>query len=920
MKRYIYILLSITLCLVCSCAIDKNDDLPYKDAGILEVSFADMRGSVINNISLSPVRQKINVNVMLNIEDVKWVVESDSKAPWCTVDDTIHEGSDTFEITVDAWDGYDQRSAKVSLSAGEYCAVLEVSQNGNVFVLDRNFGLAPNTKGSAKFILNVKSGVEWEPKCDEWLHFTKELISESDENEVYEITLQWDENTSDSRLGGVKFYRGDEENYTAQYAVWQFGSSDEYGFEDGTLLIPAHSSQDKPLVIKTPKASIGEICELIVPQWANCVKNENVDEGNVSWSLTFNENPSDCYQTRDFQLAYVTEGTTDKESLAEIHQEYYVAKSILSPKGLALFAEKFNEGGEAAVGDWMNEEGIVEIKNDIDMSEFASEWISIGAKDNEFNLNLDGCKSVISGFSTNVPLLGECDGAVISNVVFDNTCKVIYEGELSDDLYLASLAAKAINTTITGCESAAEIRVVPASAVSSANLYIGGLVGSLGENSSIRESVVTTGSLNVAEIRATSSAEVCIGGVAGVLDGEFEMSASAAPITCDLTISGFANGGKLMVGGVAGFSGKASKFTSAKWDGVLEFQMPYSASNKNIDKGEVCIGGILGASGEDAVAELIGAETSGTILINASKNNKVYWKTPTSIGGVVGCAFDGCNITNSTNNATLDWQNSSNKAKAGGFVSSGGIVGRINKGLARISGCTNNNAVKNIHTHYAMWSPGKLSATRTGGIIGTYGYAVKAGSDYEMDYDALPYDSNNITISDCHVHSLVIAQRGLVGGIAGYLYNATVTNCEFKGGVTKERFNCTVGGIAGAVERTSIEDSEVVAPLYGVSVIADACDFKAGGIAACLFTESRISNCKYSGQITTGANKTDKDFYGGIVGEAQAGCKVEYCSYRGSLPSATDFNTQITIDAENYSDHIIGNNAITAENCTYWEE
>ena len=916
MKRYIYILLSITLCLVCSCAIDKNDTLPYKDAGMLEVSFADMRGSVIDKISLSPVRQKINVNVMVNIEDVKWVVESDS--PWCKVEDVIHEGSDTFEITVDAWDGYNERPAKVSLSAGEYCAVLEVSQNGNVFVLDRNFGLAPYAEGSAKFILNVKSGVEWEPRCDEWLQFTKELISESDENEVYEITLQWEKNGPASRLGGVKFYRGDEENYTAQYAIWQFGSSDEYRFEDGTLLIPAHSSQDKPLVIKTPKASIGEICELIVPQWANCVKNENVDEGNVSWSLTFNENPSDCYQTRDFQLAYMTEGATEEEPLAEIHQEYYVAKSILSPKGLALFAEKFNEGGEAAVDDWMNEEGIVEIKNDIDMSEFASEWISIGAKDNEFNLNLDGCKSVISGFSTNVPLLGECDGAVISNVVFDNTCKVIYEGELSDDLYLASLAAKAINTTITGCESAAEIKVVPASFGSDANLYVGGLVGSLGENSTIRESI-TTGTLNVVETRSSSSADVCIGGVAGVLDGEYEMSASAAPNTCDLTVSGFANGGKLMVGGVAGFSRNASKLTSAKWDGVLEFQMPYSASNKNIDKGEVCIGGILGASGEGAVADLIGAETSGTILINASKNNKVYWKTPTSIGGVVGCAFDGCNISNSTSKASLDWQNSSNKAKAGGFVSSGGIVGRINKGLARISGCTSNNAVKNIHTHYAMWSRGKLSATRTGGIIGTYGYAVKAGSDYEMDYAALPYDSNNITISDCQVHSLVIAQRGLVGGIAGYLYNATVRNCEFDGEVTNERFNCTVGGIAGVVEKSGIEACTVTAPLYGVSVIADACDFKAGGIVACLFTDSSISKCRYYGNITTGANKTDKDFYGGIVGETQEGCAVGECAFGGSLPSAEDYKQKIEISADNYSDHIIGNKAIEPLGCTYWD-
>lgn len=918
MKRYIYILLSITLCLVCSCAIDKNDDLPYKDAGILEVSFADMRGSVINNISLSPVRQKINVNVMLNIEDVKWVVESDSKAPWCTVDDTIHEGSDTFGITVDAWDGYDERSAKVSLSAGEYCAVLEVSQNGKVFVLDRNFGLAPNTEGSAKFILNVKSGVEWEPRYDEWLHYTKELISESDENEKYEITLQWDENTSDSRLGGVKFYRGDEENYTAQYAVWQFGSSDEYRFEDGTLLIPAQPSQDKPLVIKTPKASIGEICELIVPQWAKCDKNENVDEGSVSWSLTFEGNPSDCYQTRDFQLAYMTEGVAEVESLAEIHQEYYIAKSIRSSKGFALFAEKFNEGGEAAVDDWMNEEGIVEIKNDINMSEFASDWVSIGTATYPFNLKLDGCMNVISGFSSNVPLFGECDGAEISNVVFDNTCKIVYEGELSDDLYIASIAAKALNTAITGCQSAAEIKVAPTSITAAANLYVGGLVASLDGDSSVSNSI-NEGTLYVADPRASSNAEVCIGGIVGMLDGRLEMTGADQQVTSDLTVAGFANGVKLMVGGVVGYSKKTLELISPKWNGLIEFQMPYSASNKNVDKGELCLGGILGAAGDEA--DLEGCETAGNVIVNASKNNKVYWKVPTAIGGVVGCAFDGCNITNSTNSSFLDWQNSSNKAKAGGFVSSGGIIGRINKGLATISGCTNNNTVENIHTHYAMWSSGKLAATRTGGIIGTYGYAVKAGSDYEMDYDALPKDSNNITISDCHVHSLVIAQRGLVGGIAGYLYNATVSNCHFNGdGVTKERFNCHVGGIAGAVEKTTIKDCIVKVPLYGVT--QDECAFRAGGIVAFLYNESEVSNCKYSGKITTGNNGTSVTYWGGIVGEAQVGCSVASCSYNGSLPNPQSDGTsdEIVIDATNYKDYIIGNNAIIAENCSYWEE
>lgn len=929
MKRYTYILFAMLSFFVLSCENEPLDEKPvYKDAGLLEVSFVYKEPGV-KSIILSPAFQTIEVEAKLNIEGVKWKVISDQ--PWCIVDDdVIHEGSGFFEITVVANEVFDEREpAVVSLCAGEYKADLRVRQMGNVFIMDQVFGLGMKTAGEVEIMVKVEEGMEWTTRQPDWMEVNKVKVSEANGEAEYKMTVKWKENQSASKLGVVELYRDGDDLCGAKYALWQFGDSEEYDFEaEGNIRLSSRPSADRPLEIKTPSSHIDS---LKCPEWVQIEKVENSDT-TTSWLLYFEPNPSDCNSYRETQLSYITLNTKEEKQLSTIFQNYYPVGGLITAKGFALFAEKFNAGGKEAVNEWIKD-GVVNVLSMVDMSALEGKWVPIGTEEHPFDLKFNGDERTISGLTASEPLFGVCDGADIYKVVLDKSCVFNVSSDCNSDIYIASLARKILNTKINECSSAAKVGIDARLVLSGADVYAGGLVAYAGPNSVISHSI-NEGALDIAVQRASSDGEIHIGGVAaysegsikasnntgkitdnsmakshyvgglvGTLNAALDLDCSDMPVTCDLDIKGFDGGGYLMAGGMIGAAKKELNLKSPKWNGNLNFHMP----SKTTEKENVCIGGVLGIA-EDAGTVVEGAETSGTIKVFAVRT--IYWKVPTAIGGILGCASNGCKVSGSVNNAALAWDATSKSSSAGGVVSSGGIVGRIDKGVAVISDCTNNGAVHNILTHDAKWQSGKLLGARTGGIIGTYGY-VRKNNDYDMDVSAFePSTSNNITITDCNTTSEVLGHRGLVGGIAGCLYNATVINCSYTGISSKSRNNCNVGGVAGAVEKTNIKNCTVKASLYGVAW--GSCEFKAGGIAAYLYTDSHISDCRYFGHITTGDNKNFVAYYGGVVGEAQEGCSVTNCSYGGSILNET-------ITPENYADYMIGNKGIVPQNCSYWD-
>ena len=1041
MKRYIYILFAMVSFLGLSCQKEEIDEPVYKDAGMLEVSFVYNQATA-KSIALSPAFQTIVVEANLNIDGIKWNVVSDQ--PWCIVEsDIIHEGSGMFTITVVANEGYDDREpAVVSLCAGEYKANLRVTQVGNVFVMDQVFGLGMKSAGAAEISVKVEEGTTWTTQQPDWMTVNVADISTANGETEYKMTVQWDENTSASRLGAVELYKEGDEVPSAKYALWQFGDGVEYDFEaDGSIRLASKPSAEIPLEIRTPS---NHIEKLTYPEWVQLEKVEN-DDNTTSWFLYFDPNASDSKSYRETQLTYTTIDSADEKCLSVIYQDSYPVGGLITAKGFALFAEKFNKGGADAVGDWVKD-GVVNVLSPIDMSALETPWVSIGTEEHPFNLKFNGDSRIISGLNISSPLFGVCDGAEIYNITLDKSCAVVTEGDHNADVYVAALAEKITNTTISNCNSASSVTLSASAVQNSLKVYAGGLVAYAGASSTIIDSknegvlnasltrtssngyayvggiagyvacniencenagavadntmskfhyvgglsgiamaeskvvkCVNTGRISHTSIRnadgiSESNRDLSMGGLIGESNGELEdllnsgvvdinsniktaylggvvgivqngsvkkcystsstvsynapagvenkianlgrymyiggvigtvnipleLDCSDMPVMCNLNTVPHDGNGSLHVGGLIGIAKKSLKLSSPKWDGAVTLSM----SDGTISKNDISLGGVVGlVESEETV--ITGAETSGSIKIKPSSS--CTWKVPTSVGGVVGSSKAGLSLVKCTNNANLEWDGTCAKSNDAGVVSSGGIIGRIDNGISTIAECKNNGIVANVHYHNNKWAAGSLLADRTGGIIGTYGY-VKDGSTYNLDTAAM--ESGKITITDCESTADILAYRGLVGGIAGYLYNAEVRNCVNSGGSSNKRNNCNAGGIAGGVEKSIIDGCQVNASLYGRA--QGSCEYKVGGIVAYLYTDSSVSNCKYYGHITAGDNGSYVAYAGGIVAETQEGCSVSGCAFGGTILNET-------ITAENYSNYTVGNKAIEATNCKYWD-
>lgn len=429
------------------------------------------------------------------------------------------------------------------------------------------------------------------------------------------------------------------------------------------------------------------------------------------------------------------------------------------------------------------------------------------------------------------------------------------------------------------------------------SLNLGGIVGTM--QTGLAEGLATTGG-TISYNGNTDSNEipakgryVYVGGLIGQLNCAMTLDCADRPVSCNLNSVSVET--ELNMGGLIGMTKDELILKSPMWNG----SMTYDISAEATSPGYVGAGGVVGAS-KNKKLTINNAQTSGSITVKA--NNSMTYGGASAFGGMVGIASNGVDITNSVNGASVKWD--ANCGRSNGTIScSGGLVGRIDQGDSSISGCTNNADVHNRHWNNNGWEKGKLLSDRTGGIVGCYGYL-----------DNPSTLTTNITISDCNVTSEIISFRGLIGGIAGFLYNAQVKDCTFKGKVPNksggaDNFNCNVGGIAGGVENSSISKCKVVTSLYGVK--AGSCGFKAGGIVAYLYSGSTVADCKYYGHITTGENGTDTIYYGGIVGEAEEGCSVTGCGFGGSILGKT-------ITSANYNDFVIGNKGITPGECSYW--
>ena len=312
------------------------------------------------------------------------------------------------------------------------------------------------------------------------------------------------------------------------------------------------------------------------------------------------------------------------------------------------------------------------------------------------------------------------------------------------------------------------------------------------------------------------------------------------------------------------------------------------------------------------VGSLVGKQQSGAKVINCSSSanvivNTTNGSTQIRIGGIVGWAVPGAEISGSAFNGTL-----SVTAPAGGDLVAGGIVGFIDKGATgvKITDCKNS----------ADISLTELQAGKTVRLGGVVGICRAQGTDISECAN-----EGDLTINASGVNSCI-------GGICGFLdiwadykdNNALVLSKSENHGTVKlttsvdnayDRLVCGIVGKQSLYTKISectnhgsvINDSKRVAYCGGVVGKSDAWIYKCknnglvtvtnvyttgmahvGGIVGYLDDTNaqyaKAEDCENYGEVTYSGSSTSSIGVGGVVGRLARGT-AEGCTNKGVISS-----------------------------------
>lgn len=470
------------------------------------------------------------------------------------------------------------------------------------------------------------------------------------------------------------------------------------------------------------------------------------------------------------------------------------------------------------------------------------------------------------------------------------------------NIYVGGICAKASAGTITGCSNSGAITAstVRADGDPCQSIYLGGLFSIVDANK--EQSLDVTGCSNSGDITSESDVkQQTIGGIAGRLStynvkftgnatsGNITTKAALQSLFCGgvfgrvtasqtLTFSGEPCTGNINIGAAessnqatiycGGLIGQTTKNITIGGDVTCKSNITYDISAAANIAAESFFGGIIGCA-YGALINISGMKTSGVITIQSPSKKAMQHKL-SGFGGIIGGATKGAKISDCSSSVYVKMTAQTSKTN-GCAVHFGGIAGRLYGGNVEIKHCTNSGRQQNNHYNNNIWS-NNFSGNVTGGIVGSIGYS--AGN---TEYSAI--------IDDCHNTGSVYAYRGAAGGIAGYLSNATVTNCSSTEDITR---SAPGGGIAGVVSNCKVSSCYVksnITSADGGSACADA-----GGIIGEAVSSS-VDGCRYYGTIIENSQKiTGERVFGGIIGKADdassAGVTTA-CGFGGTINGTT---------------------------------
>ena len=370
--------------------------------------------------------------------------------------------------------------------------------------------------------------------------------------------------------------------------------------------------------------------------------------------------------------------------------------------------------------------------------------------------------------------------------------------------------------------------------------------GVIGENTTSNvTNVQNKAAIKISRIEDATGSEIRLGGVIGSnaaeIDGTSALNISnSGAIVVENAITSVTLG--LFEGGVVGYTTASVK--NVKNTGSLTHKQTTSLQ-------KLYLSGVVGSVVSAANVEISGCENEGEIYFNAataSASGSVEYKE-NFVGGVLAGTTSNVTISSCKN---AGYVHGGNATKLNGMtLYMGGVVGHL-KGQSSIVSCENTGKIYNDTFNN---SNAKDLSVYAGGVAGF----IEGTAE------------NAITVTNCSVTTadketeLFGHRRGYSGGIVAYAEYATISECA-----CDRNFNGSayyLGGIAGWIVNSTISNCDWT----GTSIISSQLQ-SAGGIVARLGAGSTVDGCRsYLETLAKG---------GTIAGISEAGATIRNCHYK----------------------------------------
>lgn len=443
----------------------------------------------------------------------------------------------------------------------------------------------------------------------------------------------------------------------------------------------------------------------------------------------------------------------------------------------------------------------------------------------------------------------------------------VYSASAYADIYVGGVVAQANNgTTIKNCHNVNGEIVAKSSETGSygaKNLYMGGVIGLCA--SSQVTSISNSGKVEVKHFEDNADSKVNVGGCIGELQAT--LNGQNTTITNSGTVistDAITNRSYLAIGGVVGSLNKADAVLSYLSNtGTVEDAVSVAHSN-------TFSGGVVGlvlttATVDNATNGVMSDATKGYVLFSnaAEKDNRNI-----ALGGVVGgvSALSGNDFAVAIKNSTNYGKVSRTSASKGNYTMvCGGVVGVLKGTDSYVELCNNYGIVeiagtntRNLDAGFDLLATGYQCIT-AGGIVG-YGLGTA---------------ESPVEVKGCTNEGYCYSGGGYVGGVAGYVRYAKLSNCHHKTSeIYGDKSYVRVGGITGAIHASSLKSCTVDAVIKGKT------SARIGGISGYMDASSSITSSTVSGKLI---KEDTNSGAGAIVYLSANGATISECGAKGTI-------------------------------------